>query len=70
MAVGVGFDDGEQFGVRRGEAREKAKVFLESASANLNPAGRVVMGDGKEQLRHLKRNVVRSGRVEQSTHFS
>ena len=39
VAVGVGFDDGEQFGVRRGEAREKAKVFLESAGANLNPAG-------------------------------
>ncbi len=39
VAVGVGFDDGEKFGVGRGEAREKAKVFLESAGANLNPAG-------------------------------
>ena len=39
VAVGIGFDDGEEFGVRRGEAREKAKVFLESAGANLNPAG-------------------------------
>ena len=39
VAVGVGLDDGEQLGVRSGEASEKAKVFLESAGANLNPAG-------------------------------
>ena len=39
VAVGVGLDDGEQFGVRRGEAGEKAEVFFESAGANLNPAG-------------------------------
>ena len=39
VAVGVGFDDGQQFGVRRGEAGEKTEVFLESAGANLNPAG-------------------------------
>ena len=39
VAVGVGLDDGQQLGVRRGQARKKAEVFFESAGANLNPAG-------------------------------
>ena len=38
VAVGVGFDDGEQFGVRRGKAGEKTEVRFESVGANLNPA--------------------------------
>jgi len=38
VTVGVGFDDGEQFGVRRGESGKKAEVLFESASANLGPA--------------------------------
>ena len=61
VAVGVGFDDGEQLGMGRGEAGEKAEVLFESAGANLNPAGtrchggrqRSVYGMGGEAMRHL-----------------
>jgi hypothetical protein len=39
VAVSIGFDDGEKIGMWSGEAEEKTEVFLEGASANLDPAG-------------------------------
>ena len=39
VTVRVGFDDGQQFSVRRSEAGKKTEVRFESAGANLNPGG-------------------------------
>ena len=55
VSVGVGFDDGQQFGMRRGEAGEKTEVLFEGANANLNPAGARChrsghVGGGKDQF--------------------
>ena len=39
VAVGIGLDDGEQFGVRCGRGGKDAVVFFEGAGVDLNPAG-------------------------------
>ncbi len=39
VAVGVGLDDGQQLGVRSGDAGEEAEVIFESLGIDFDPAG-------------------------------